>query len=146
MSAPETTNPQKSLEDFRLRVISEQNLLAWIRTGLSLMGFGFVVARFHWFMRQFSLESSTHVLQKKTAASQSGSIGLTVWIGLGLIILGVCINLLAGREHARFLDCLQKNLEYHPPRRSMGITVTILLAIIGILMASHLLYLEIDTP
>jgi len=31
---------------------AERTLLAWIRTGLALMGFGFVVARFGLFLQQ----------------------------------------------------------------------------------------------
>ncbi len=33
---------------------AERTFLAWIRTGLALMGFGFVVAKFGLFLREFS--------------------------------------------------------------------------------------------
>ena len=41
-----------SSEDPRVRFAIERTLLAWIRTGLALMGFGFVVARFGLFLRE----------------------------------------------------------------------------------------------
>ena len=39
-----------SLSDY---LAAERTLLAWIRTGLALMGFGFVVARFGIFLQEF---------------------------------------------------------------------------------------------
>ena len=41
-----------SSEDPRVRFAIERTLLAWVRTGLALMGFGFVVARFGLFLRE----------------------------------------------------------------------------------------------
>ena len=41
-------------DDPNLRLAAERTLLAWVRTGLSLMGFGFVVARFGLFLRELS--------------------------------------------------------------------------------------------
>lgn len=35
----------EAAEDPRIRFAAERTLLAWLRTGLALMGFGFVVAR-----------------------------------------------------------------------------------------------------
>ena len=40
--------------DPRVVFAAERTLLAWIRTGLSLMGFGFVVARFGLFLRELA--------------------------------------------------------------------------------------------
>ena len=42
-------------EDPRVRFAAERTLLAWMRTGLALMGFGFVVARFGLFLREIAL-------------------------------------------------------------------------------------------
>ena len=47
---------KKSLltEDPRVPLAAERTFLAWIRTGLALMGFGFVVARFGLFLRELT--------------------------------------------------------------------------------------------
>jgi uncharacterized membrane protein YidH (DUF202 family) len=43
MDRPAKVGQKASLGDY---LAAERTLLAWIRTGLALMGFGFVVARF----------------------------------------------------------------------------------------------------
>jgi uncharacterized membrane protein YidH (DUF202 family) len=67
---------------------AERTLLAWIRTGLALMGFGFVVARFGLFLQQVQL-----IQQHATAAAPS--YGESLWFGTALIALGVVMPISA---------------------------------------------------
>ena len=75
-----------SSEDPRVRFAIERTLLAWVRTGLALMGFGFVVARFGLFLREIEAV--------RQAAPLKAPTGLSLWIGTALILLGVLVNLL----------------------------------------------------
>ena len=59
---------------------AERTLLAWIRTDLALMGFGFVVARFGLFMQQ--------LLEIQRVPSKE-SYGLSLWFGTVLMAVGV---------------------------------------------------------
>jgi putative membrane protein len=52
MQSPADTGQKASLSDY---LAAERTLLAWIRTGLALMGFGFVVARFGLFLQQVQI-------------------------------------------------------------------------------------------
>jgi len=52
MDAPTETKHRAGLSDY---LAAERTLLAWIRTGLALMGFGFVVARFGLFLQQLQV-------------------------------------------------------------------------------------------
>lgn len=77
--------------DPRVFFAAERTFLAWIRTGLALMGFGFVVARFGLFLREI-------------AAAQGGppsAAGLSRWFGVGLIALGVLLTASALATHMR---------------------------------------------
>jgi len=48
--------PEKPQDDPRVYFAAERTFLAWIRTGLGLMGVGFAVSRFGLFLRQMSAE------------------------------------------------------------------------------------------
>jgi putative membrane protein len=78
---------------------AERTFLAWIRTGLALMGFGFVVARFGLFLR---------ALQSSQATLPTESYGLSFWLGTTLIIVGVIVNIWSVRHHLRLVDDLNQ--------------------------------------
>ncbi len=52
MDASAVTGQGVALSDY---LAAERTLLAWIRTGLALMGFGFIVARFGLFLKQLQI-------------------------------------------------------------------------------------------
>lgn len=115
-------------EDPRVRLAGERTLLAWVRTGLAMMGFGFVVARFGLFLRELA------VVQEDTLPA---STGFSLWVGTALVLLGVAVNLFAAAEHYRFRRRLDRGEPYQPARWSMGIIVAVLLAVIGLGMTCY---------
>jgi len=117
-------------EDPRVRLAGERTLLAWVRTGLAMMGFGFVVARFGLFLRE---------LEAAGTATAHHSTGLSLWIGIVLVLAGVTTTLLAAVQHGRFLRRLNRGKPYVAPRWSLGIIVALGLAAIGLWMALYLL-------
>ena len=126
------TNLQiESTSDPRVRFAAERTLLAWIRTGLALMGFGFVVARFSWLMREFAGHQQQPI----------GTGGWSLWIGVSLMCLGVIVNLGAAHEHRRIIQLLDRGEHYSPPRWSLGILVAIVIAILTIGMIGYLITL-----
>ena len=68
--------------DLRDSVAVERTFLAWIRTGLALTGFGFVVARFGPYLREFQLDA--HV-------APDSSHGMSPLFGTALIAVGVVV-------------------------------------------------------
>src|SRR6476619_2905040 len=78
--------------DVQLSMAAERTLLAWVRTGLALMGFGFVVARFGLFLRE--LATAEH-------APAPRQTHFSLVVGVLLVALGVFANAYAGWAHYR---------------------------------------------
>ena len=75
--------PQKPVIDRqREHQANERTFLAWLRTSIALIGFGFAIARFGLFLRQLQ---ATLTQQPPTAHPVFNSENL----GLGLVIFGV---------------------------------------------------------
>jgi putative membrane protein len=117
-------------DDPRVIWAAERTLLAWIRTGLAMMGFGFLVARFGLFLRE--LATVRHDVPANATPS------LSLWIGTGLVLLGVAVNLLAAWQHWRIEQELYPGERRRWPRTSLALTVAVLLGAIGIAMAVYL--------
>ena len=116
-------------EDPRVRFAAERTLLAWLRTGLALMGFGFVVARFGLFLRELA------AVHEPARPARGGSL----WIGIALVVVGVAVTALAALQHRQFLRRLDRGEGYAPPRWSLALVVSVLLIAIGLGMAAYLL-------
>jgi putative membrane protein len=115
--------PPKSAADLRDYLAEERTFLAWIRTGLTLMGFGFVVARFGLFLRMLQVS-------KEGAAPPSHSI--SPWIGTLFIVVGVAVNLFSIRRHLRLVNQLDRGPSYQ------AITLAVFLSLCGLAMAIYL--------
>jgi putative membrane protein len=118
--------------DPRVRFAIERTLLAWVRTALALMGFGFVVARFGLFLRE--IEEVRQPIPLKSSS------GLSLWIGTALILLGVIVNVLVSAEHLRLMHRIPAEPPYGVRSWLLGIGVALVLAILGIAMAIYLVF------
>src|SRR5207245_2978155 len=81
MDAPAEIRQRADLRDY---LAAERTLLAWIRTGLALMGFGFVVARFGLFLQQLRF------IDHAPAAS---SYGVSLCVAPALLAVRVGVRL-----------------------------------------------------
>jgi putative membrane protein len=93
------------------------------------MGLGFVVARFGLFLHEIA------AVHGAPARTDYGS----VWLGAGMVSLGAAVNVFAAVRHVRLLKRLSAGGMYQPALWSLGIGVTLLLALIGVILAAYLL-------
>ena len=87
-----------SLDDPRVLFAAERTLLAWQRTSLGLMAFGFVVERFGLFLR---MVTGAHLAPADRAFS--------LWLGVALMTLAVITSMMAVRQYRRVVRELRPN-------------------------------------
>lgn len=115
-------------EDFRNRLAAERTLLAWIRTGVTLMGLGFVVARFGIVLDVVKAERSPvsppHAL-------------ISSWIGILLVVIGAVMMGAAAWEHRLYVRRLDRQ-EPHVPRMWLSDAAAAVLSALGLGVAAYL--------
>lgn len=113
---------------------AERTMLAWIRTGLALMGFGFVVAKFGLFLRKLSELRGLHIQVPKNQS-------MSLWIGVALVLLGVAVNVTAAIRFARLIRRLGRGLPPVAARWKAAVIVAVVMAGIGVAIAAYLVRL-----
>jgi putative membrane protein len=120
-------SPEESAVELDPRVAwaLERTLLAWVRTSLAFMGFGFVVGRFGLFLEQ-------------SAAHQLEEIEVSRWLGTTLVVLGVLVQGLALVDYRRQVGRLRRGEAMVLDGWSPGAVLGALLVGIGVGMAVYL--------
>ena len=111
---PPTYSERNELAKSRNRAAAERTLMAWVRTSLSLIGFGFGIERI-----------------VEAIAPRASSNGLTPFVTLSFIALGIYGLIAASRRYRSEIRSLEQGRYAFTPHTSPALIVAVILAVVG---------------
>lgn len=117
---PTPRNTANELAKERNREAAERTLMAWIRTALSLIGFGFGIGKLAAYMDAAGLHTRFDVPHS------------SLIFGASFIVVGILGLLAAIVQHARILKRLSRPDFAYNAMRPIAMTVAALLMLIGL--------------
>jgi putative membrane protein len=124
---PDNANPNRT----RDHLANERTFLAWVRTGIATIIFGFAIGRFSIALHEFLR------LQGHAAASS----GISAWLGVVSIVGGVLL-ILAGQSRYRKTR-MQLDSDSFTPAGFVIDIVSYLLGLFGLALGGYLVYIEL---
>lgn len=120
-----------SNSDPRVFFAAERTLLAWLRTGLTIIALGFVVSRFGLFIRLLAAQS-----QKSVPAHSS----LPAILGTTFVIVGTLAIFAAAIQHKQFVATLRQADLPRSYSTVFAISLSLLVGALGIALAGYLMF------
>lgn len=119
---------KNSIDRSREHLANERTFLAWIRTSIALMGFGFVIVKFTLFLKQLSLLLETSVVPSK---------GYSSIVGVVMVAIGVIIAFLAFLQYKTNEKQLKNN--YYVSSSMLSLLITLIIILGGVFLVFYLL-------
>ena len=120
-----------SAPDPRVFFAAERTLLAWLRTGLTVMGLGFVVARFGLFLRLLSRQPQGTLAHTESGASAA--------LGVLFVLVGAVAILVATAQHRRYVATLPPADLPPSYSRTFAVVLSAAVGFLGLLLAAYLI-------
>jgi putative membrane protein len=118
----------KSFNDY---AANERTFLAWVRTAIALMAFGFLLERFDLFLQMAALTMGNKAPRIADAGFGRGA-------GLGLLVAGVAITAVAAMRFVKNAKDIASDEVKSNKGRGVDIALAILLVLLGLALAVYL--------
>lgn len=116
--------------DPRVFFAAERTLLAWLRTGLTIIALGFVISRFGLFTRLLALESPT--------LSSNVSSPLSSVLGIAFVLIGSLAIATSAIQHRRFSATLSNDKLPSVYSIKIAYILSMTIAMFGVALAFYL--------
>ncbi len=127
-------NKSAKVRNRRVHMANERTFLAWIRTSIGIMAFGFVVEKFALFIKQMSLILGNANIENVSPPSH----GYSAIVGIFLVGLGTLMVLLAFVRYKKVER--QINEDTYQPSSILYILLTIAVLAVGIFLVLYLIH------
>jgi putative membrane protein len=117
----------------RVHMANERTFLAWIRTSIGIMAFGFVVEKFALFIKQMSLILGIANIEKASPTSH----GYSAIVGIFLVGLGTLMGLLAFLRYKKVERQIDEDT--YQPSSILDMVLAISIFAVGIFLVIYLI-------
>ena len=122
------------IRNFTEHSANERTFLAWLRTGIAVIGFGFVVEKFNLFILALTSTGATEIGRAVRTDRLAGPLGR--YEGLALMAVGIVLIVVAGVRFVR----TTRLLDVDEPQEAGGVqTEVIITVVLVLLVAAYLL-------
>lgn len=129
----------KPVESTNIRdhLANERTFLAWVRTGLGIMAFGFVVEKFSLFLKQIAYFLGMSHLSEQGVVPAPNLQGYSSIFGILLVTFGTVMSVFAFIKFRR----IEKQIKENTYKASMflDLILTLSILLIGIFLVIYLL-------
>jgi putative membrane protein len=125
----------KSFNDY---AANERTFLAWVRTAIALMAFGFLLERFDLFLQMAAITMGDK-------APRIANAGFGRDAGLGLLVAGVAMTVVAAIRFVKNAKDIASEEIKADKGRSVDIALAVLLVLLGLALALYLSHALIES-
>jgi putative membrane protein len=122
-----------TIRNFTDHSANERTFLAWVRTAIAMMGFGFVVERFDLFLRATPIVFAAH-------ATTSHNLRLGELAGLAVMLAGLAMLILAIVRFVKTAREIDDEAQHKGPGERFDIALATLLFIVGAALFGYLVF------
>jgi putative membrane protein len=120
------------LRNFSDHAANERTFLAWVRTAIAVMAFGFLVEKFDLFLRFAATAAAAH-------AVAGGQLRLGEFTGLALMAMGLAIVVVATIRFLRTAREIDDALQHTDQGSRLDIALAALLFLLGCALVGYLI-------
>jgi putative membrane protein len=110
---------------------NERTFLAWVRTAIAVMAFGFIIERFDLFLK---------VVAPQLSEPQLAAHGerFANWAGLAFILIGVVTIAIAGVRFTKTAKDIESDAEVPSPGARFDLALAVMIGLLGASLALYL--------